>query len=63
MFVCLYPINIKTAEPIGPTIFEATHMTQGKVSGFLEFKKISTILIAIMTILFSDSCAYSETRY
>ena len=33
LFLCLYPINVKTAEPIGPKICEATHMTQGKVYG------------------------------
>jgi len=30
MFVCLYPINLKMAEPIWPTFFvEAKHMTPG----------------------------------
>ena len=29
--VHLYPINVRTAEPIGPKIFEATHMTPGKL--------------------------------
>ena len=29
--VCLYPVNVKTAEPIGPTIFKATQITQRKV--------------------------------
>ena len=24
---CLFPIKVKTAEPIDPKIFEATHMT------------------------------------
>ena len=33
LFLCLYPINVKTAEPIGPKICEATHITQGKVYG------------------------------
>ena len=28
--VCLYPINVKMTEPIGPTFFMATHMTTGK---------------------------------
>ena len=27
---CLYPINVKTAESIGPNIFEETHMTPGR---------------------------------
>ena len=31
--VLLYPLNVKTAEPIGPTLSMATHMTPGKVYG------------------------------
>ena len=31
MSVCLYPINVKTAEPIGPKLFEGPHLTPGKV--------------------------------
>ena len=31
LFVCLYPINVKTAEPIGPKIFVGHHVTTGKV--------------------------------
>ena len=29
--VCLYPINVKTAEPIGPKFFVGPHVTPGKV--------------------------------
>ena len=29
----MYPIHVKTAEPIGPYFFEATHMTPGKRDG------------------------------
>ena len=29
--VCLYPINVKTAEPIGPKFFMGHHVTTGKV--------------------------------
>ena len=41
--VCLYPINVNTAEPIEPNIFEATHMTPGKFENdekqdFAEFE-------------------------
>ena len=32
-FVCLYPINIKTAEPIGPKFCVGPHMTSGEVYG------------------------------
>ncbi len=27
LFVCLYPINVKTAEPIGPKLCVIPHMT------------------------------------
>ena len=40
LFVCLYPINIQTAEPIGPNFFVVPHMIPGKVYGWLEFKQI-----------------------
>ena len=29
--VCLYPINVKTAEPIGPKFVVGHHVTTGKV--------------------------------
>ena len=29
--VCLYPINVKMAEPIGPKFFVGHHVTTGKV--------------------------------
>ena len=31
LFVCLYPINVKTAEPIRPEFFVGHHVTPGKV--------------------------------
>ena len=31
LFVCLYPINVKTAEPIWPKFCMGPHMTAGKV--------------------------------
>ena len=33
LFVCLYPINVKTAEPIGPKFFVGHHVIPGKVYG------------------------------
>ena len=33
LFVCLYPINVKTAEPNGPKFFVGAHMTPEKVWG------------------------------
>ena len=37
LFVCLYPINVKTAEPIGPKFFVGHHVIPGKV---YESKKV-----------------------
>ena len=33
LFVCLYPINVKTAEPIWPKFFVGTRVIPGKVYG------------------------------
>ena len=33
LFVCLYPINVKTAEPIGPNFVVGPRVTPGKVYG------------------------------
>ena len=38
VFVCLYPLNVKTAEPIEPKIVEAICMTAGKVYGWSKLK-------------------------
>ena len=38
--VRLYPINVKTAEPIGPTFCVGPHMTPGKVYGCSELQKV-----------------------
>ena len=40
VFVCLYPINVKTAEPIGPKFCVGHHVTPGKVYGMIKFSKI-----------------------
>jgi len=37
--VCLYPINVKTAEPIGPTFCVGSHMTPGKVYRRIKLQK------------------------
>ena len=36
---CLYPINVKTAEPIESKIFKASHIIPGKVYGWSEVDK------------------------
>ena len=40
LFVCLYPMNVKTAEPTKSKIFEATHITSGKVYCWLTIKNV-----------------------
>ena len=39
MSVRLYPINVKTAEPIGPTFFVGSRVTQGEVYRWSNFQK------------------------
>ena len=40
--VCLYPINVKTAEPIGPKFFVVPHVTmQGRLMNDQNFKYLS----------------------
>ena len=38
---CLYPINVKTAEPIKSNIFKATHMTLERFMNVQKLKKIA----------------------
>ena len=40
LFVCSYPINVKTAEPIGPKFCVGPYMTPGKVYGKIKISKI-----------------------
>ena len=53
--VRLYPINFKTAEPIGPTNFVGSRVTPGKVYEWLKFKnlclKVFFIFVNIFKIL------------
>ena len=43
--VCLYPINVKTAEPIGPKFFVGHLGTPGKVYESSKFQKFVSIKI------------------
>ena len=45
LFVCLYPINVKTAEPIGPKFFVRHHVTTGKVYEWSKFQIFVSIKI------------------
>ena len=40
--VCLYPINVKTAEPIGTKFCVGPHMTPGKVFVWSKFQKLAS---------------------
>ena len=40
LFFCLYPINVKTAEPIGPTLFCETLRNPREGLWMIEFSKI-----------------------
>ena len=51
LFVCLYPKNIKTAEPIGPNFFVGSRVTPGKVYGWSNFQKFAFIKIRFLKIL------------
>ena len=45
LFVCLYTINVKTAEPIGPKFFVGHHVTTGKVYERSKFQIFVSIKI------------------
>ena len=45
LFVCLYPINVKTAEPIGPKFFVRHLGTPGKVYEKSKFQIFVSIII------------------
>ena len=51
LFVCLYPINVKMAEPIGPKFFVGSRVTPGKVYGWSNFQKFASIKIRFLKIL------------
>jgi len=43
--VCLYPINVKTAEPIGPKFCVGPHVTPGKV---YEWSNPQTFFVVVL---------------
>ena len=50
LLVCLHPINIKTAEPIGPKFGEGPHMTPGK-----ECLKSKNIVLKSLLFFFIEN--------
>ena len=51
LFVCLYPKNVKTAEPIGPKFFVEPHVTTGMVYGWSNFQKFASNKIRFFKLL------------
>ena len=51
MFVRLYPINVNTAEPIGPKFCVEPHVAPGKVCEWSNFQKFASIKIRFLKIL------------
>ena len=52
MFVWLYPINVKTVEPIGQTFFKTTNKPPGKV---LSIKVYKVYILNFKKILMKDT--------
>ena len=50
LFVCLYSINVKTAEPIGPKFCAGPHVASGKVYKWSKFQKFAFIKIRFLKI-------------
>ena len=61
LFVCLYPINVKTTEPIGPKFCVGPHVTPGKV---YEWSKSKNLCIQVFYSCKILKCAkkYYEIR-
>ena len=49
--ICLYPINVKTAEPNGPKFFVGHPVIPGKVYGWSNFQKFAFIKIRFLVFL------------
>ncbi len=50
--VCLYPINVKTAEPIRPNFFVGHHVTTGKVYECSKFPIFVSIFTSVKVFSF-----------
>ena len=61
-FVCLYPINVKTAEPIGPTFFKGPYLTPRKVYECLKILKICVSKFFIFVKFWRCAIKYYEIR-
>ena len=60
MFVCLYTINVKTAEPIGPKLFVVPRLPQSKFYGKQKTKTKQSVL---KTIVFQNNHFDNTSRF
>ena len=60
VFVCLYPINVKTAKPIQPKFFLGPHMTPGKVYEWSEVVKFSLKKLFLNFIFLKEKMQHEE---
>ena len=51
LYVRLFPINVETAEPIGPNFFVGPHLTPGKVYEWSNFQKFATNKMRFLKIM------------
>ena len=54
LFVCLYPINVKTAEPIGPEFFVGSRVTPGKFMDDQIFKICLYLGVSFSLVIFES---------
>ena len=61
--VCWYPINVKTAEPIGPKVFAGPRVKPGKVYGWSKFQKFVSDKIQYLKILKIHNIFYKIRKF
>ena len=59
---CLYPINVKTAEPMRPNFFVGPHLTTERGYGRLNFKKFASNKIRFLKILKINEIFFKNQR-
>ena len=62
LFVCLYPINVKTAELIGLNFFVGSRVTPGKVYRWSNFQKFASIKIRFLKNLKIHKILFENPR-
>ena len=61
--VCLNPINVKTAEPIGSKLWVGPHVTPGQIYECSELQKIVSKIFWILAKLFECARKYLEIHF